>query len=230
MEPDKRPDLVRGALTLALAAGLTGCTTTRHAATPPSALSTAATITSAAATTSQAPTPSRSATLRELDLAPWSYSARYRLTSDGQPAVTVDVAATRTAYSLRLTGPGSTSVFVVNAKGSFSCELATHTRCFLVAKPGKPVPAALDPGLERVFRTSLHELATHPDGYEVSVVEGCFSVRPKGSVTPDTVNKGTYCWSSGGVLTKYVSASGSLTLVRSGKAPTLADIVTPPVS
>jgi hypothetical protein len=236
--------LACGAAIVALTGGCTGGTGgARHsaaatsllpsgsAAAAPSAWAAAPTETGvpAAPSTTRSPAPDPAEALRRLAAAAAgrSWSAHYRLVETGQPAVAVTVDWTPSAYRIALTGTGSTSVFVANRHGTWTCEVTKTAQCVLAAGPGKPVPAALDPELEKVFRSYLGELAAHADDYTLSVDGGCFGVRRKGAATASTVGKGTYCWNSDGLLTKYDAPSGTLTLTSSGPAPDAASITTP---
>jgi hypothetical protein len=241
VEPETTHHLVRFALASGLIVALAGCTSTSHQAVVPILPPSSAVSSSPPVSISHGPPPDAAYTLGLLDQAgaTKSFAARYELVSGGQPPVTVDVASTPTAYSIKITGAGSTSLFLVNAKGSYSCEIMAKTSCYLVAKPGQAVPAALDPTLEKVFRGYLHELAENSNDYHLGsggpgtpassgVPAGaCFTAERKGAATARTVSKGTYCWSSDGLLTKYVSRTGTLTLVSTGPAPDPASIVPP---
>ena len=228
-----RPAWVAVALTLFALAGCGGSGTPRAgtSSTPP------------ASSPSPSPTPSPSAELSALARkgAGASYSATYRLQSSSSGAATVQVYRSPTALRLDIVSGGSRAVLVENVHGRYSCRIGGGERvCFRVADPGKALPPEFDPGLQRVFTTYLADLAANAEQYDVSpaaatdgsgVPSGqCFAVKAGSeSATQDKAITGSYCLSDQGVVTKVSFPSGTLTLQKTGAAPT-SEQLHPPVS
>jgi len=73
-------------------------------------------------------------------------------------------------YRIDVTSKGQASFFALDT-GVVSCTVkAKATSCFLVAKPGEEVPPLFDPGVQRLFRDAVEDLARHPSDYHVRIV------------------------------------------------------------
>jgi hypothetical protein len=114
--------------------------------------------------------------------------------------------------------------------GWVACAKTDRTTCVLAAAKGKPVPAAFDPGVGRLFTTALPQLATrtsglYPSGYLVASGDvpaaACVEV-----VAPDT---GRYCVTEQGVLRRAKFPGGTLDLVSVSAAVDAARFA-PPVT
>jgi hypothetical protein len=162
-----------------------------------------------------------------------SYTAIYTLQQTAPPStVVVQVGHTPTEYRLNLQTGTSVSTLIHNATGTYSCRttVGRPATCFIVAKPGSPVPALFDAG-QKVWSEYLVEFATNTSAYLVtpagtspatSVLPAgtCFAVAPIATPPPvNAVGQGTYCLTQGGIPTKAAFQSGTFTLTRIDPAP-----------
>jgi hypothetical protein len=162
--------------------------------------------------------------------ASWAGTATYALRATSGTTATVTV--TRSTSRVRVdvaTGKQTSSLMSADA-GWVACASTDRTTCVLVAAAGKPVPAAFDPGVGRLFTTALPQLATrasglYPSGYLVASGDvpaaACVEV-----VAPDT---GRYCVTEQGVLRRAKFPGGTLDLVSVSNAVDAARLV-PPVT
>ncbi len=150
------------------------------------------------------------------------------------PQYRIDVVAKDTASYFALT----TGVVSCSQKGA-------KKTCFLVARPGEEVPPLFDPGVQRLFRDAVSDLAANPNDYQVTAappptpdpsatpappgdlpVGECFAVTRSPDAPPASQNggfeDGTYCFAEQGLATSITVASGTLTLTRTGPPPTAA--------
>jgi hypothetical protein len=126
--------------------------------------------------------------------------------------------------------------YYVGATGIVSCSIKgpkRTKRCFLVAHNGEPVPALFDPGVQRLFRDVVEDLAAHPTDYNVVAVprptpsgkqvgsSECFTVvrNASPSATRTGFEDGTYCLAERGYATYIDVESGTLLLSRFGPPP-----------
>jgi hypothetical protein len=174
------------------------------------------------------------------------YDATYVFVQQGTNARgTIRIRQRPPFYRIDIARKDTASFFSLH-RGIVSCSRKGKKKsCFLVARPGEEVPALFDPGVQRLFRDAVEDLAAHPDEYAVSRLPGppsassspaalgvapgeCFLVnRPKPTATtaPRTrvgFENGTYCFTQDGMATLIDVNSGSLTLVKVGPAPTMA--------
>ena len=162
-----------------------------------------------------------------------SYTAIYTLQQTTPPStVVVQVGHTATDYRLNLQTGTSVSTLIHNATGTYSCRKTVGRRatCFIVAKPGSPVPPLFDAG-QKVWSDYLVEFATNTSAYLVtpagttpatSVLPAgtCFAVAPIATPPPaGAVGPGTFCLTQGGIPTKAAFQSGTFTLTRTDPAP-----------
>lgn len=213
---------------------------------------------------SASPTPTTPAAEQLAALAQAGTSAAYvatyelRTGSGGPPAptssptpATAVVYRSPTALRLDVISKTGIAVLVENGQGRFSCRVAGAKKvCFKVAPSGGTLPPEFDPGLQRVFKVYLEDLAQHADDYRVrragttdargDLPAGtCFTVAATASSSPtatpspaggsDRAIPGTYCLSDEGVVTEVRFESGSLDLKKLAPAPT-AKQLQPPVS
>ena len=145
-------------------------------------------------------------------------------------------------YRIDITSKDSASFFSLTS-GTVSCSQKVkgakkNKTCFLVAKPGEPVPTLFDPGVQRLFRDAVQDLASKPNDYTVTTAPAppppspapspsptasapggeCFLVTRAGEAT-EGFEDGTYCFAENGVATAIAVASGTLTLTALGDPP-----------
>lgn len=112
-----------------------------------------------------------------------AYDATYRFVQKPSNATgSIRIRQNPPQYRIDVTSK-TTASFMVIAQGVVSCTIKVPkgTTCFLVAKPGEEVPALFDPGVQRLFRDAVIELAEHPTDYVV--VESAHPDEPGPSVS-----------------------------------------------
>ncbi len=127
---------------------------------------------------------------------------------------------------------GTTDVSIVSvAAGVYQCTTATSYNpitptCVKVANPGKRVPKAYDPQVERLFRQWLAVFTDRQSALSVTEVEplrgaqgSCFSIDSISASLKAPVDIGIYCYSDDGVLTAARVGFGVLTLVSQAAGP-----------
>lgn len=165
-----------------------------------------------------------------------SFTATYAVSGT---ATTVRVWVTPAVYRVEVSQGANTAALYGSAVGTAACPEQTGlpTVCYVVAGPGKAVPARFDAGIEHVFRRDLTALAAGARGFTVSEEQPaaavtavapdarCFTVAPTPGLPALTegltgfVDPGTYCLSAAGLPVQLRFASGTLTLVSHGGAP-----------
>jgi len=180
-----------------------------------------------------------------------SYDATYDLDARTGDTGTIRIVALPPSYRVDVTLRGAEpSIYIQKSGTVVSCRLKTgKPSCFLVARPGEPVPEIFDPGVQRLFSDAVADLGANPAGYLVDVIPSeplavgtvpatCFDVRRAGpsaspSASPDpspsTANPvdptgfetGEYCFADDGLLTRVAVSTGALVLKSRGAAPTL---------
>jgi hypothetical protein len=102
------------------------------------------------------------------------YDATYRFVQRPSNATgTIRIRQEPPQYRIDVTSKGTASFFALTS-GVVSCTIKVPkgTSCFLVSRPGEEVPALFDPGVQRLFRDAVEELAKHPADYRVTRVGG----------------------------------------------------------
>jgi hypothetical protein len=98
-----------------------------------------------------------------------AYDAQYRFLQ--LPSNTTGVIRIRQSppqYRIDIVSRDGASFFALK-NGIVSCSSkGTKKTCFLVARPGEEVPALFDPGVQRLFRDAVEDLAAHPGSYVVT--------------------------------------------------------------
>jgi len=182
-----------------------------------------------------------------------SYDATYDLDARTGDTGTIRIVALPPSYRVDVTLRGAEpSIYIQKSGTVVSCRLKTGTpSCFLVARPGEPVPEIFDPGVQRLFSDAVADLGANPAGYLVDVIPSeplavgavpasCFDVRraaPSTSpsapgdsspslstanpVDPTGFETGQYCFADDGLLTRLTVSTGTLVLKSRGAAPTL---------
>ncbi len=172
-----------------------------------------------------------------------SFDATYRFTERATAATgTIRIRQVPPQYRLDISTTTTASFFALRT-GFVSCtrrKNRTDYSCFLVARPGEPVPDLFDPGVQRLFRDAVTGLAEYPRDYAVQALSPspspsaspgvpageCFHVertstpspRADGQV-PAGFETGDYCFAEEGYPTRYDVATGTLVLVAVGPAP-----------
>jgi hypothetical protein len=127
---------------------------------------------------------------------------------------------------------GTADVSIVsNAAGVFQCSLPSVSNpipanCVRVANPGKAVPKAYDPKVERLFRQWLSVFTDRQAPLSVSTgaplpgAQGtCFSVDSISASLPAPVDVGIYCYAEDGLLTAARVGFGELSLASAPVTP-----------
>jgi hypothetical protein len=149
-------------------------------------------------------------------------------------------------YRIDVIGKDTASFFALRSRTVSCSQKAKKKTCFLVALPGEAVPPLFDPGVQRLFRDAVSDLAGHPNDYTVTRVPyptptGSVTATPSASTAPtgecfsvmrndveptpgrQGFENGTYCFDEiTGVATRIEVASGTLTLTRVGRDPDAA--------
>jgi hypothetical protein len=184
------------------------------------------------ATTSPSATPSPSAVERLsardqaallLGTPPRPLDATYRLVSRGKrPDATVRVRLARGSYRVDVTRRGRTASLFTAPAGLVSCQTEPRAKsCFLVAKRGQRPPRLFDPGVQRIFLSTVGVIADPRKGVRIRYAGTWKAPKPLGSapcfqVRGKLADPGTYCFLSqgrwSGALARAEFASGSLSL------------------
>lgn len=123
-----------------------------------------------------------------------TYDAEYRfLQLPSNTAGTIRIRQAPPQYRIDIQSRGGASFFSLKT-GTVSCSARNTTQgrkrtCFLVAKPGEPVPQLFDPGVQRLFRDAVADLAENPGNYLVTRVDAPPAATPTG--TPTGTSSGT---------------------------------------
>jgi len=127
---------------------------------------------------------------------------------------------------------GTTDVTIASTKaGVYQCTVSSPLQpitptCVRVANPGKKVPDAYDPEVERLFRPALDVFTDRQAPLSVGAVQplpgakgSCFSVDTIAAALSAPVDVGIYCYTPDGVLTAARVGFGTLTLASTGAGP-----------
>ena len=184
-----------------------------------------------------------------------SYDASYRFVQLPSNATgSIRIRQTPPQYRIDIVARNGASYFSLKS-GIVSCSRkGTKRTCLLVARPGEEAPELFDPGVQRLFRDAVEDLAARPDDYTVVTTTPptvppatgspsptpstlpippgeCFAVTRVSTVPDPDPEKGfepgTYCFAEQGVATAISVKSGALTLVKL-LGPPPAAAYTPP--
>jgi hypothetical protein len=178
-----------------------------------------------------------------------AFTGSYAVSDTTKTTARVGVWVTPGRYRVEVAEGTVTAALYGTAAGTVACpgKAGQPPVCFTVAAAGKPVPAAFDAGIERVFTRDLPALSAGARGFRVTSVQpdarvsaavagvACYTVRQPAAVPPLTdslaqlVDQGTYCLGPDGTPAELRFASGTLTLSRKGRPPTAAEL-TPPAA
>jgi hypothetical protein len=128
---------------------------------------------------------------------------------------------------------GTADVSVVsNAGGVYQCSLPSVANpispgCVRVADPGKRIPKAYDPGVQRLFRAWLDAFTDRQSALSVTPAAPlagtgggtCFAVDSISASLNPPVDVGIYCYADNGLLTAAKVDFGVLTLASTPVAP-----------
>lgn len=171
-----------------------------------------------------------------------AFTGSYAVSDVADTAATVRVWVTPGAYRVEVAEGARTAALYGSATGTAACPEQTGqpTVCYAVAAAGKPIPAAFDAGVERVFTRDLPTLAKEAAAFPVTEQTPSAAVR---ALAPDarcfavvsapvapgtsTVDAGTYCLTAAGLPVQLRFVSGTLTLTEHGAAPTPAQLDVP---
>lgn len=173
------------------------------------------------------------------------YDAQYRFVQlPSNTAGVIRIRQSPPAYRIDIIRTDGASFFAL-PRGAVSCSSkGTKKTCYRVSGPGEEVPELFDPGVQRLFRDAVEDLAANPGDYLVTKVDAtpaatgsapptpaatpsgslpippaeCFRVeRTAGTPNPTEevgFENGTYCFAERGVATSVSVDSGMLTLVK----------------
>lgn len=162
-----------------------------------------------------------------------TFDATYTFTAKATGASgTIRVVQRPPEFRVDFTAGGSTAQFFDLPSGVVSCTRKEKVSCFLVARPGEPVPALFDPGVDDLFRDAVRDLATRPEAYDVTVAPNptgaaalpaatCFHLVRRVTSPPPSegFESGDYCFTESGIPYAFRVASGEMTLQSLGTAP-----------
>jgi hypothetical protein len=164
------------------------------------------------------------------------FAALYRFEVPGQPARNVvATVANDGSWRVDVAGGalgGSTDVAIVSQPaGVFQCSLPSATNpinptCVRVADPGKRLPKAYDPRIERVFRQWLKVFTDRLSALSVSTAAPlagssgtCFSIDSISASLKAPIDVGIYCYADDGLLTGARVDFGTLTIASAPVPP-----------
>ncbi|MFK3981773.1 hypothetical protein ACI2K4_15515 [Micromonospora sp. NPDC050397] len=156
--------------------------------------------------------------------------AYYTLSRSGRPNRTVAVtSATDGTWRVDIPGGalgGTADIAMAQTRnGIYQCALPSAARpdpstCVRVAAPDKPVPASIDPRVQRVFTDWRSVLTDRQASLAVSTTKAlpnsrgtCFSVDSTAASLSAPLEIGIYCFDTDGTLTAARVAFGTLLLV-----------------
>ena len=138
---------------------------------------------------------------------------------------------------------GTADVSIVStAAGVYQCTLGSQSNpisptCVKVAKPGKRVPAAYDPKVDRLFRQWLSVFTDRQAALSVTEVPPlngakgtCFSIDSISASLADPVDIGIYCYADDGVLTAARVGFGVVKLMSQIEGPATVPLPGPEVA
>ena len=113
---------------------------------------------------------------------------------------------------------GTSSRLITTTAGAVSCQITPKKwSCLLVARPGSSLPRLFDPGLERIFTTTLKAVSSSSSAVTVTrngilpasgdlPAAECFQVSGSG------VDTGEYCLTADGLVRRAQFPTGTITL------------------
>ncbi|HWL36931.1 MAG TPA: hypothetical protein VNQ77_12115 [Frankiaceae bacterium] len=119
-----------------------------------------------------------------------AYDAQYRfLQLPSNTAGVIRIRQSPPQYRIDIVSKDGASFFALKS-GIVSCSSkASKKTCFLVARPGEEVPALFDPGVQRLFRDAVEDLAANPNGYIVRRVDPVPTATPVSATPTPTPTK-----------------------------------------
>jgi hypothetical protein len=176
-----------------------------------------------------------------------AYAALYSLDDgNGQPRNVVATVGRDGTWRVDVSGGalgGTADVTIAStAAGVFQCTLGSQSNpitstCVKVAKPGKPVPDAYDPKVQRLFRQWLPVFTDRQAALAVTQVQplagakgSCFSIDSISASLADPVDIGVYCYADDGVLTAARVGFGVLKIMSQVEGPATVPLPGPEVA
>lgn len=173
-----------------------------------------------------------------------SYAALYSLNDgSGQPRNVVATVGADGTWRVDVAGGalgGTADVSIVSlAAGVYQCTMSSPTNpvasaCVRVAEPGKRVPKAYDPKVQRLFRQWLPVFTDRQSALAVARVQPlagaqgtCFSIDSISASLDAPVDVGIYCYAGDGLLTAARVGFGVLTLVNQVAGPATVQLPGP---
>ncbi|MHB1738784.1 MAG: hypothetical protein ACYCXA_04740, partial [Actinomycetes bacterium] len=155
---------------------------------------------------------------------PARYTASYDLVSTGSPTPNATVAVAKGVEGLRIavTSQGSTAIYLSTSSGTVSCQTGGgQSSCLRVAAPGSTPPPLFDPGIQRIFTTTLAAIAAQDAGVHVAPSgtvpgPGGQGVATCADIAGPGVDAGTYCLLDSGIPDRAQFAAGALRLTSVG--------------
>ena len=116
-----------------------------------------------------------------------SYDAQYRfLQLPSNTAGVIRIRQSPPAYRIDIIRTDGASFFQL-PRGAVSCSSkGTKKTCYRVSGPGQEVPELFDPGVQRLFRDAVEDLAANPGDYLVTKVGGPPGATPSGTASITT--------------------------------------------
>ena len=182
---------------------------------------------------SGSPSPSDSATPAAQTLAALAakasltdFAGTYALDSvdPAKPDGTARIYKKGALYRVDVTIGSTRSLLMTTSAGAVSCQVTrSKTSCLRVAKPGQPLPKLFDPGLQRIFTTTLQAFAQGADALTVAAngtlpESGAMAVAQCFTVSGGDVDPGEYCLTDDGIVRRAQFPAGTITLQSYARA------------
>ena len=115
------------------------------------------------------------------------YDAQYRFVQlPSNTAGVIRIRQAPPAYRIDIIRTNGASFFSL-PRGAVSCSSkGTKKTCYRVSGPGQEVPGLFDPGVQRLFRDAVEDLAANPDDYLVTRVDATPTAEPAGTGSATT--------------------------------------------
>jgi hypothetical protein len=145
-----------------------------------------------------------------------SYDASYTFVqSPSNASGLIRIRQTPPQYRIDVISKTSGASFFSLTTGTVSCSQKSFKKtCFLVARPGEEIPALFDPGVQRLFRDAVEDLAANPDDYLVNL-----TTPPSMTATPSATATPTVTPSPSGAALLPIPAGECFAVTRASGAP-----------
>ena len=163
------------------------------------------------------------------------FTATYLLDSRTRLDATVRILHSGRLWRIDVDQGVTASRLLLGPDGAIACRVApandSGSACLLVAQFRQPLPALFDPGIQRIFTTTLRALATAKqlNVNELSALPASGQLKPAPCyrVSGAGIESGEYCLTDDGVLRRINFASGMLDLRAYGGPPPVEAFVPP---